>query len=283
MKNENGFLKMITTPGQHRVVITPDEAQALLALNTKNRRLKENNLNRLMNILKNGHWRLTNDAITVDVNGDLANGQHRLQACVDTNIPLATPDGGPGVLLLTGADSDIRDVIDTGVKRSFADALTIQGKTNTTKLAASITLHRKYLRAVAQSKTYTGIGNDPIDHLEMIEYLERYPILEQVSQTGDTCRKVLGGQPAAWTAFCAMIFTLDAGDANSFIGTMKSGANLAPGDPRLALRNYLLRREPGTRAEKTLGLMVKTWNYWRSGRQMKLATLRADEVLQRAA
>lgn len=283
MKNENDFLKMITTPGQHRVVITPDQAQALLDLNTLNRGWKKTSLDRFHRILKAGHWRLTNDAITIDTNGDVANGQHRLRACVETNIPLALRDGSPAVLLLTGAPPDIRDVIDTGVKRSFGDSLQIKGRHNATQLAAGATLHRKYTRGVAAGKTYTGVPNEPLDHLEMLEYLDRYPIIEQVIPTATSCRQALGGQPAAWTAFCAMIFTVDPDDATTFTATLKSGANLPERDPRLALRNYLLHLEPGQRAEKVLGIMIKSWNAWRTGRRMKVAGMRADEVLQRAA
>lgn len=258
--------------GMHKVTLSPAESAVLMELNNRNRTIKEKSLNRLVRILEKDHWRLIGNAVTIDVNGDIVDGQHRLMASVEAQKPIT-------VYLLTGADPDSRDVIDTGARRSFGDALTIHGYRNTSQLAGGIALHQRYLQAADQGRTYTTLSNDPFDHIELREYFEKNPIISEVMSVANVCRKDMKGSPSSWTAFCAFIFEVDTDAANKFISAVRIGANLDTGDPRLALRNYLLRMEKGQRAEKILGIMVKCWNYWRSGRRMQVASLRSDEIL----
>jgi hypothetical protein len=290
MKRENDFLAMIASQQERvfRVRITPEQAQALLDINRNNRSEKSRNTQRFIKILRDGHWKLTNDAIVVDRNGDVRNGQHRLEACVATKIPLSV-NGGPGILLLVGADPEVGDVIDTGVKRQLSDALTMHGYQNTHVLAAGVSLHRRYTQALELGNSTASSMQTKVtqDHLDLLGYIEKNPIIQEVIPVAKACQQKVSGQPAAWVSFCALIFTVDANAANQFIESVKTGANLSIGDPRLALRNYLMRvgaqrGEKARRAEVTLAIMVKTWNYWRRGRTLRLAGLKPDEYIQRA-
>ena len=76
-----------------------------------------------------------------------------------------------------------------------------------------------------------------------------------------------------------MISAQDEEAADTFMDQLRTGADLHSGSPILALRNFLLRRETGHRSEKVLGMMVKAWNSWRSGKSMTNLTLRVDEKL----
>ena len=172
-KAVNDFLERLCKAGLYEVKITPDQASALIQLdrNPSNRKVKTQGVNRSVRILHEGRWKLTNDAIVVDWNGDLANGQHRLHACARTKKPIH-------VLLMTGADPKIRDVIDTGIKRSLSDSLQIRGKHDTVWLAAGTTLHYKYIGAVRDGLTWTRMDNTKLDHPQMLAYLDEHPVIE---------------------------------------------------------------------------------------------------------
>ena len=59
---------------------------------------------------------------------------------------------------------------------------------------------------------------------------------------------------------------------------MYSGANLSPGDPRLALRNWLSNNRRLPTAGHHLGLLIKAWNAWMGGATRALMILRDDEA-----
>ena len=60
--------------------------------------------------------RVTSQGIGVDVNGNLRDGHHRLEACVISGEPFTT-------VVVYGIPVDAYEVIDIGVKRTYADRL----------------------------------------------------------------------------------------------------------------------------------------------------------------
>lgn len=72
-------------------IITPKEAIYILENhNPKNRPVSENTVQSYALDMKNKQWTLTHQGIAFDVNGNLIDGQHRLWACVFSNVPLKT-------------------------------------------------------------------------------------------------------------------------------------------------------------------------------------------------
>ena len=66
-----------------KMTITPEIAREMLKKNTNNRPLSKRTLSRYVQLMKNGEWGITTDAIGFDVNGRLINGQHRLNEVVE--------------------------------------------------------------------------------------------------------------------------------------------------------------------------------------------------------
>ena len=65
------------------VAVTPALAKMMLEKNTRNRRLSNAWVRKLADDMSNGRWhKIGNDAITFDTDGNLTNGQHRLQAII---------------------------------------------------------------------------------------------------------------------------------------------------------------------------------------------------------
>lgn len=106
--------------------ITPDIAKKMLETNVGNRDLKREPL---AQALENGEWQLGNDAITFDENGNLTNGQNRLNACINANMPI-------DVIVARGIKRSAQVTMDTGVKRSLVDYLKMKGYKNCSTVGA---------------------------------------------------------------------------------------------------------------------------------------------------
>lgn len=96
--------------------ITPDLAAEMLATSVGNRKLREHWVKWLAGSMTRGEMRVTSQGIGVDVNGNLRDGHHRLAACVRSGTPFAT-------VVVYGIPVDAYEVIDIGVKRTYADRL----------------------------------------------------------------------------------------------------------------------------------------------------------------
>ena len=74
--------------------ITPAVAEAMLktseALGAINRKLNNRHVELYANEIRSNRWKLNGDAIRLDADGRILDGQHRLHACVLAGIPFQT-------------------------------------------------------------------------------------------------------------------------------------------------------------------------------------------------
>lgn len=117
--------------------ITPEVAAALLENNPANRPIRKPHVEALARDMASGRWQVNGDAIRMNCDGSLIDGQHRLSACVKAGVPFET-------VVISGLPADVRATIDGGVKRTHGDRLSMIGVANantvasTTKLLAGI-------------------------------------------------------------------------------------------------------------------------------------------------
>lgn len=111
-----------------KMVISPEKAAMMLKRNTKNRPLKLRKVEQYAQKMRDGKWKLTNDAISYS-GLRLINGQHRLSAVVESGTTQE-------FFVAEGMDDNVFDVMDTGMGRSAGDVLAIKGFKSYTALAA---------------------------------------------------------------------------------------------------------------------------------------------------
>ncbi len=109
-------------------LITVEVATQLLENNGHNRKQTQNNIKVIEKALINNEWQVSGQTIIIALNGDLMDGQHRLQAVVNTGIPMYH-------LVCRGVEPSVFSVIDTGKARNGADTLSISGVAEHTKIA----------------------------------------------------------------------------------------------------------------------------------------------------
>lgn len=107
------------------------QADELLLANEQNREERPGWVRQLRKIIRDGRWKLTNDAIVVDSLGKVRNGQHRLFAISGERAT------GLPVLLLEGAAPDDAQAYDSGKLRGPNDLLRLRGKSGSTQHVAA--------------------------------------------------------------------------------------------------------------------------------------------------
>lgn len=96
--------------------ITKEKALKYLEKNVHNRPLRQGQVDFFVNLIKNEDFKLTHQGIAFDENGKLADGQHRLWAIAEANIPVQ-------MYVTRGLPEEAFHGIDMGAKRTMGDAV----------------------------------------------------------------------------------------------------------------------------------------------------------------
>ena len=137
-------------------LITPEMARAWLAANQSNRPISEQVIKRYAEDMKAGRWKATHQGIAFDRAGLLLDGQHRLRAIIRAGIAVL-------FAVFRDCDRDTFDRLDTGRKRTAADALAIDG-----------TEHARTLAAIARSLIRFGFKESGVTDAFVVEFAREH-------------------------------------------------------------------------------------------------------------
>lgn len=248
------------------VYVTPEIADRWLDLNTGNRNLRRDVVDKLARDLKNDRFLENGDAVRFSSGGDLLDGQHRLHAMVESQT-------SAWLLVVSNLPASARDTVDDGTKRTMADRFQFHGEISAPVLAAVI---RKAI-LWEQSHRQQGARFTP-SALESFQFLADHPELRAAARAAEHHRKAKL-LPASTIGLCWWLFRpLDADRCAEFFDRLGDGAMLPKGHPVLTLRNRLLdlNAQPGRVVDRqTLAMTIKAWNYYRADKE--LTTLRHAE------
>lgn len=111
--------------------ITPQQAEEwLLNNNSMNRVLKPNHVDVIARDIRAGNWKFNGDAIRFDDEGMLIDGQHRLSAILKSGLSVDT-------LIIRGIPQEARLTIDSGIRRTAGDQMSILGVKSANGVAAA--------------------------------------------------------------------------------------------------------------------------------------------------
>jgi hypothetical protein len=255
-------VKISNKPGAERMTITPEMAlQILTEYNTHNRPLSRRNVSKLAYEMEKGNWVYNPaDAIVFDVNSKLANGQHRLNAIIEAELP-------QDFLVVTGADIDSQDVMDQQQRRTTAHQLALSGVSEAKNVA---TIARIYLMWTSGNISNQWKRPSTPDIRHWVESSDADALDFAVKTAIDVSKLTpLNIGPIGAAAYSA--YVKDRGAAAQFFTDLVEGIGLDKGHPVLTLSKYLQRAaNNGTRFREhhQLWLLVSTWNTWRAGRRI---------------
>jgi hypothetical protein len=241
--------------------ITPTKAKDILEnLNNNNRKLRQNVVERYTRDMKSNNWHSTGDPIRFDKSGNLLDGQHRLAAIIESKKPLTA-------IVIRNVDSESVHHIDTGAKRSFADALMLRGYKDVNQLAATIRWILQYEQGEILSRKSPTIA-------EMLNFLDNNP---EVLRSAEFVRRKVPyfGLRTVLAGIHYFSNKNMPGEAEAFFITLRDGEDIKKNHPVHTLRTWLLR---GMMTSKrpipvvTQAVVIKAWNAYIEGREVgKLA------------
>jgi hypothetical protein len=103
--------------------------------------------------------------------------------------------------------------------------------------------------------------------------------IEEATHIGQQMYKYVSGNRSAWIALAVLTSRIDMNLRNKFLDGLKTGAGLDSGDPRLALRNWLMQKsnKKVDQSGDHVALYIKAWNDWMMGQKRSIMRT-GDEV-----
>lgn len=218
-------MKLVSfTPEVNIVTATKPLVDALLAMNTSNRKSRQMAVDRLATDIEEGHWKLTASGVGVDSRGILSDGQHRLLAIKQAGYP-AVP-----FVLAIGLHPDAQSVVDRHAKRSLADALSlVHGRTISTSLVAASNQMLSIRNATNKTGVFSVVGGGPSDASAAANLILWEDELSAVLP-------LAGGVRASVVAALAIYYRQDKERASVLCDQIKRGLGLEENDPAYRLR-----------------------------------------------
>lgn len=237
------------------MLVTPELATALLERNSKNRPIYKANVKTFKDFMQEGLWRFTHEAVALDQNGTLQDGQHRLTAIQESGV-------AQGLLIYVGMPPENFAVIGTGKVRNNADTLGLATEGDLGRKASVVRLVYIYRNIGIKSPRSAKLTNGVCFDMWAGDADRYVHALRWGSRIGK--RSSIQGSAAAAAAY--LLFH-DMGDDNPCVAEFLSGLEFKvderTGDPRGLLHRHMdnaRERKQRLPHYAQLALIIKTWN-----------------------
>lgn len=243
---------------QEYITVDPDYAAELLAEhNTRNRPLDEQHARRLATEMTEGRWNEgLPDGIKLDTNFNILDGQHRLRAVVISGITVK-------MLVTYDLDPETFVAMDSiAKKRTAGDTLALYAGISKYRvnIGGALRLVKNWDNQLRNSGMSSQVSNTEIldfgnDFQKLGVDLEEYARV--ASRVRTKTRLSVGGTLAG------LLMTTRATpgvDHTEWLTGLTTGANLSPGHPILALREYGMKNSAAGQSEEALPRYLKAWN-----------------------
>ncbi|MDT4923375.1 MAG: hypothetical protein QOG01_1088 [Pseudonocardiales bacterium] len=260
--------------------VTPVKAAEMLSANTSNRPLSRSTVRAFAEAMGRGDWLVTHQGIAFDTRGVLVDGQHRLAAIVEADVPVE-------MTVFTDVEPDTFDVLDTGKKRNAADVLAIEGEKSSTLLAAMVRTIWQYENR--PEATWSG-GAAAVTNHQIVQSLAAHPKIRDFVAVGERIASETGMIKSAAGAAAYLVEqankTKKAQLAEWHEGVI-DGAGLGKTDPRLVFRRTMFamaRKQAGVVQRRRdnrehVALYLKAFNAWATGEKITQLRFAAREAV----
>lgn len=252
------------------IEVTPYMAADWLEKNDHNRRITTSTVYAYSEQMKEGLWRADGAPIRFSKDGRLLDGQHRLLAQIRAGQTLTH-------VVITGIEDIAQATMDTGKKRSLADALSMEGVGNSYGVAAVLTAIHRYEKGARGSMIFMAQSAKDNGHtVKVMEPIQ--PALDFFHKHEDeivdifhraaSVRRHVPLYPRVGGVGMWATSRINAEDSEDFFHKLTTGESLGANSPILRLRQSLfsLEQERGaTPAGYKLALLTKAWNFYRDG------------------
>lgn len=243
------------------VAVTPELAEFWLTQNDANRSIRRAIWKAYARDMAAGAWKLTAEPVKISPNGKLLDGQHRLHAVVDS---------GATVTMFVAYDvpEDAQAAMDSGSKRTAADALALRGDSSTAVVAATARI------ALGVAYSPESIGKYTATHAEIVGWVDDHPdVFDAASFISSIQNRIKGCRPSMAAYTLLMLSQIDHDQAYSFWAAVADQVGDYPGDPVVALARRFseaYRERESLSHSAQLSMIYRAWNNRRGSKQMRI-------------
>lgn len=251
-------------PAASLIFVTPEMAQRWLPLNKRNRNLRVRAISMYAADMRAGNWQITGEAIKFDRNGLVLDGQHRLLAIIESGMTVP-------MFVIRGLDPAAQDVMDTGLKRTASDALSLNGFKHSSALAASSRLAINY--EAGYLKTAVTSFFPAVTNAQVIEYVTKNPDVEYAVAHTNGMRSTVKANQSSLAFSFLLINRIDGEQAHQFFADLHELRTAGAGDPRhTLLRRFALAKDRGEHLGPVTEshYIFRAWNAMRSGESLQV-------------
>lgn len=261
------------------VQVTPAIAREWLKKNHDNRPVTKSHVRLLASQMESGEWKMTGEAIQFSDTDRLIDGQHRLEAIVQSGATIP-------MLVVHGVPDESQPAIDTGKTRSAGDVLSMNNIPNHTITAAMI---KNFLRYKSDITSYGG--DKKLYHTNqkvLSTYNEDATKYREAALYAQKLYKASGGLLPASVAGGFILLFMDKSTGGRFAPVQAFFDKLLLGKNRdfestshVLYKKLLHAKANRIRiAQRELyGMMVKTWNSEIEGRYIQHLGMKENEAL----
>lgn len=243
-----------------RVLVNPGVAANLLERNPDNRGISPTKAEHYATDMASGRWADNGETIIVSSCGLLNDGQHRMQAVIDSNSVLP-------FTFVFGVPRETRLTVDQGFARTAGNYLAMANVKYSSESATAakwiIGYERSGGKGISQrSKVTNGeviqrVRSDD-DIIASAAYsVHYYPITRNMfSKT-------------VMTVAHYILSEIHPSEAKAFLDTVALGENIKRGDPAFAVRQAFMSEKRDR--QEALEIIFHGWNAYRQNRPLKLA------------
>lgn len=251
--------------------VTPELAEAWMGKNTHNRQIRDRVVAAYSRDMANGDWQWNGEAIKFAEDGTLIDGQHRLSAIVQAGVPVQ-------MLVIFGVEMDAQHTMDTGAKRTIADALRLRGEAHNRILGAGI---KSCIVWDSGLRNFGGGARITATATEAIDYLASHPELREYARQTSQVNKYVKLPSSISVLAMKLFYEIDHEDAEHFFARLASDEGHYKGQPIHALRRALIAElySNGQAISRTatwkLAVIIKAWNKFRLGEDIQILNFKA--------
>lgn len=249
--------------------ITPDQAKQWLGINHRNRRLSNATVTRLAGTILRGEWMEDcTDAIGLDTDEGVVNGQHRLNAIIEADRPVRA-------LVLRNVNPDVIKIIDQGMHRTFAQLLEMNGYDYPTIVAGAVDWIYRMTHDFERSIPTAAKATVP----QLLDVLNEHPnVVNSLDPAFAAWQKTRVDRPML-TAYHYAFASVDPDAADEFFDQLATGIGVGADTPVYTLRERYLAEQAkadGKKEQKYVlaAWLVKAWEATRRGETMTQRQLR---------
>lgn len=254
--------------------INPKVAEQLLAFNTSNRPLKDSSVIRYAREMSKGNWKSNGESIKISKTHKLLDGQHRLHAIVKAGVEVE-------MLVVSGLDDEVFNVIDTGMNRTASDVLSINGIKNPMNTAAVARFIINF-NAGYYDPSNNSRQNRPTNR-DIQEFVEKnYEVVEVSDVVKKDYHKFKLLPSSVVGGLYFILSKISITDTEVFFNKLITGLDSNPTCPIHVLRERLIRdtinKTRLTITEK-VNLVLSAWNSYRKGKAIKSIQISENKIV----